>query len=53
MGEMVYLKWRKKDVLVLWFGLALFLLFPLASPLNNEGERDSSALFFWVLGFHF
>lgn len=38
MEEMVFLKWKKKDVLVLWFGLALFLLFPLASPLNDEGK---------------
>lgn len=46
----MFLKWKKKDVLVLWFGLALFLLFPLASPLNDEGVRDSSPL---CLGFGF
>ncbi|XP_004308156.1 PREDICTED: LRR receptor-like serine/threonine-protein kinase ERL1 [Fragaria vesca subsp. vesca] len=38
--ERVGLRWRRKKdvVLVLWFGLALFLLFPVASSLNDEGK---------------
>ncbi|PRQ38947.1 putative NADPH--hemoprotein reductase [Rosa chinensis] len=36
MEERVVLKWRKNED-VLWFGLSLFLRFPLASSLNDEG----------------